>query len=57
VPSPELADAATDYPVAVTADSGQPDLAQEFVDLVRSDEGRRILDEAGFEPGEDEDRP
>lgn len=57
VPSPELADAATDYPVAVTADSGQPDLAQEFVDLLRSDEGRQVLDAAGFAPGEGEDQP
>ncbi len=57
VPSPELTEAATDYPVAVTADSGEPDLAQEFVDLLRSDEGRRVLDEAGFSSGEGEDQP
>lgn len=50
VPAPELADAATDYPVAVTADSGEPDLAGEFVDLLRSEEGRQVLDEAGLEP-------
>ena len=36
------------YPIAVTTEAPQPELAQEFVDLVTSDVGRRVLDEAGF---------
>lgn len=39
----------TDYPVAVTADSADPELAQQFLDLVLSEQGRQALDAAGFE--------
>jgi molybdate transport system substrate-binding protein len=38
----------TDYPVAVTTESTRPALAQEFVDLLLSREGRQILAGAGF---------
>ncbi len=38
----------TDYPAAVTADSAEPDLAQEFLDLVLSEQGRAALEQAGF---------
>ena len=38
----------TDYPAAITADSAEPDLAQEFLDLLLSDQGRAALEQAGF---------
>lgn len=50
---PEVEGATTSYPVAVAADSAAPGTAQEFVDLVLSGEGQRVLVEAGF-TGEDE---
>ena len=36
------------YPIATVADSENADLAQEFVDLVLSDEGQQVLGDAGF---------
>lgn len=45
---PDDANAVTDYPIAVVADSPQADLAQDWVDLVLSEEGSRVLQEAGF---------
>lgn len=36
------------YPIATVADSDQAALAQDFVDLVTGDEGRSVLEEAGF---------
>lgn len=36
------------YPIATVGDSEQADLAQEFIDLVLSDEGQQILSDAGF---------
>lgn len=36
------------YPVAVLDDAPNPDAARAFVDLLLSDEGRRVLTEAGF---------
>jgi molybdate transport system substrate-binding protein len=50
IPVPRSATPATDYPIAVTADSAHPDLARQWVDLVRSPEGRRVLAKAGFTP-------
>ncbi|NRQ36805.1 molybdate ABC transporter substrate-binding protein [Nonomuraea sp. NN258] len=44
---PESARAVNDYPIAVVKDG---DLARAFVELVRSDEGRRVMTAAGFEP-------
>jgi molybdate transport system substrate-binding protein len=38
----------TDYPAAVVAGSADPALARAFVDLVRSEQGRQVLDDAGF---------
>lgn len=51
VPLPDGHRTATDYPVAVTADSEHPDLAHAWTDLVRSDEGQRVLADAGFATG------
>jgi molybdate transport system substrate-binding protein len=36
------------YPIGVLADAPHPDAAQAFVDLLLSDTGRRVLDEARF---------
>lgn len=36
------------YPIATVADSEQPTLAQEFVDLVRGPQGRTVLGDLGF---------
>ena len=38
------------YPVAALADAQEPELAEEWVDLVTSEEGQRVLDKWGFEP-------
>jgi molybdate transport system substrate-binding protein len=38
------------YPIAVLKDARSPALAQEWVDLVVSDEGQRVLEKWGFEP-------
>jgi len=38
------------YPIAVTAGSSNPELAQKWVDFVSSEEGGRILESWGFEP-------
>jgi molybdate transport system substrate-binding protein len=42
--------ASTSYDVAALADAGSSELAQEWVALVLSDRGRRILSDAGFGP-------
>ena len=47
-PIPHSADEVTSYPIATLQQSGHPDLAQEFVDLVTSDRGRQVLGDAGF---------
>lgn len=39
------------YPIAVLADADAPELAQEWVDLVRGKEGQRVLSSDGFQPG------
>jgi molybdate transport system substrate-binding protein len=38
------------YPIAVLKDAENPELAREWVELVTSEEGQRVLDEWGFEP-------
>lgn len=48
VPLPSGAAPGTDYPVAVTTASREPALAREFVDLLLSAQGRRVLRGAGF---------
>ena len=39
-----------DYPIAVTANSAQPALAQQFIDFVLSPSGQTILARHGFQP-------
>ena len=46
---PEAEDAVNDYPVAVLAESPNPDAAQAFVDLVLSADGQDVLTGAGFQ--------
>lgn len=45
---PEAADAVNDYPIAVLTDAPHADLAQQFVDLVSSATGQKVLAAAGF---------
>lgn len=45
---PESAEVVNSYPIAPLADSDEPDLAQEFVDLVLGEPGRSVLRAAGF---------
>jgi molybdate transport system substrate-binding protein len=45
---PASAATTTSYPIAVTADAAEPELAAAWVDLVLSEEGQRVLAEAGF---------
>ena len=51
VPFPEADEAVTDYPIAVLSDAPEPDLAQEFADLVTGPDGRAVLGRAGFAAG------
>lgn len=46
----EAGQAPTNYPIAVLKNAPQPQLAQEFEDLVTGDVGRRTLQDAGFGP-------
>ena len=36
------------YPIATVADSDHADLAQDFVDVVNGDRGRRVIEGYGF---------
>jgi len=45
---PESSDIVNTYPIVALEDSDHADLAEEFVDLVLSDTGQDILEEAGF---------
>ncbi|WP_083541933.1 molybdate ABC transporter substrate-binding protein [Kribbia dieselivorans] len=45
---PAKFNASTDYPIATLKDSQNTDTAQGFVDAVLSDEGQKVLTEAGF---------
>ncbi|MFC9548326.1 molybdate ABC transporter substrate-binding protein [Streptomyces sp. NPDC056956] len=45
---PEAAEAGTDYPIALLEHAPNPTAAKAFLTLVRSAEGRRVLDGAGF---------
>jgi molybdate transport system substrate-binding protein len=47
---PDSAQAKVEYPVAIVTDAAHKDAAQQFVDLVMSDEGQQKLREAGFGP-------
>jgi molybdate transport system substrate-binding protein len=48
VPFPESADIVNTYPIAALKDSDHAELASEFVELVLSDAGQSVLEEAGF---------
>lgn len=48
---PGAAERPNPYSVAVTADADDPGLAQEWVDLVLSEEGQQVLRRAGFGSG------
>jgi molybdate transport system substrate-binding protein len=50
---PESSEAVNTYPVVALKDAADADLAQEFVDLVLSDTGQAILEDAGFAPADD----
>lgn len=45
---PEAADAVNTYPIAALKQSGHPDLAKKFIELVTGEPGQRILAAAGF---------
>ena len=45
---PESAGVVNTYPIGTVADSGNDDLAREFMDLVLDDTGQAVLAEAGF---------
>jgi molybdate transport system substrate-binding protein len=45
---PESSAAVNRYPIAALKQSKEPGLAQEFVDFVRGDQGRKVLGDAGF---------
>lgn len=45
---PESSEAVNTYPIVALKDAADADLASEFVDLVLSDTGQSILEEAGF---------
>jgi molybdate transport system substrate-binding protein len=47
---PEDLNIVATYPIATLEDARSPELAREWVDLVVSDEGRRVLEKWGFEP-------
>ena len=47
---PESAAAVNRYPAAVVADAAEPEAAQDFVDLLASEQGRRAFAAAGFGP-------
>jgi molybdate transport system substrate-binding protein len=48
IPFPEAEQAVNEYPLGVLAGAPNPEAAQAFVDLVRGDEGQRVLADAGF---------
>ena len=50
VPIPPDLNIIATYPIAVLEETREPDLAREWVDLVTSEEGQRVLEEWGFEP-------
>lgn len=45
---PESAGAVNTYPITTVTGSAQPELGQEFVDLVTGETGQQVLDEYGF---------
>src|SRR3712207_6147499 len=47
---PEDLNIVATYPIAALRDAKNPGLAREWVDLVMSEEGQRVLEKWGFEP-------
>ena len=47
---PERLNVTATYPIAALKGAGSPELADEWLDFVLSDEGQRVLEEWGFEP-------
>ena len=45
---PEAQEAVNTYPITTVDDSAEPELGQEFVDLVTGEEGQQVLAEHGF---------
>ncbi|MFR0353987.1 molybdate ABC transporter substrate-binding protein [Streptomyces sediminimaris] len=45
---PESAEAVNDYPITLLKNSNNPGAAKAFIAFVRSDEGQKVLSEAGF---------
>ncbi len=45
---PEAASVVNRYPVALLVDAPNPDAAREFIDFLRSPEGREVFERAGF---------
>ena len=50
VPIPPDLNIVATYPIGTLKDAQEPGLAREWVELVTSEEGQRVLDEWGFEP-------
>jgi molybdate transport system substrate-binding protein len=50
IPFPEAEQAVNAYPICILEAAPNPDAAQAFVDLVRSQEGQAALEDAGFRP-------
>ena len=49
---PEEAQATVEYPISMVVTSENQDAAQEFIDLVFSEDGQQALADAGFGPPE-----
>lgn len=47
---PEELNIVATYPIAALKDAEDPELAREWIDLVLSEEGQRVLEKWGFEP-------
>jgi molybdate transport system substrate-binding protein len=50
IPIPEPFNVTASYPITLLEGSAQPELAQAFIDFVRSDQGQEILSSYGFGP-------
>lgn len=48
IPIPAARSVVNTYPIATVTDSGEPELAREFVDLVTGSTGQQLLGDAGF---------
>jgi molybdate transport system substrate-binding protein len=45
---PDAYNVVAEYPVAVTNDASEPDIARAFIDFLLSDQGQAILIQGGF---------